>query len=324
MERSKLLELCKDLDIKVRKANDINLRVHCPFAPWRHEGGVDKIPDMYLKVEDSDVSVYHCFACHSKGTVDRLISELAALRQKDYRDLYKKYKEEPKVELLKKYNLKTPEKQEDKKSKCFSIRDLPVSIRPQLIELHEWLDRGISRKTIEKYKVRYDIKNDRIFFPQYSIEGKLVGAIGRAGFESIVPKYYHYNKDISLKDYLYGENFFTKKINHIILVEGQFDVLRMVDYGYRNVFGISGAGVNVPIIKFAEYIDKIYLVFDNDKAGRMYVKDFGRKFSKYFKICIVELPEGKDPCDCTKEEIDEAFKNHKIYGLFSLDNIDIL
>jgi len=173
--------------------------------------------------------------------------------------------------------------------------------------------RGISREVIERFKVRYDKKHDRIFFPLYSIEGKLVSAYGRCGFLDRNPKYLNYREGFSCSNYFFGEQFFEKSLGYLILVEGQFDVLRMVDYGYKNVIGIMGH--NPDLSKFIEYIDKIYIVFDNDKAGRKKAYQVAEKYYKDLIVKIVQLPENKDPCDCSKEEIELSIKNSKIFGI---------
>ena len=200
--------------------------------------------------------------------------------------------------------------------------------------------RGLKKETIIEFKLGYipdfidhQLKN-RIIFPLYDPSGNLIAVHSRtiSDNDSSLPKYWHEGFEKSF--YLYGMHLARdaiRKFNWCLVVEGQFDILQLFNYGVRNVVALSGnkmSQVQMSVIR--RYCDEVVLLLDRDenKAGQRGSEkimedrfcDFGRfnltksssnesVFIKE-KILSVTLPENSDP--------DEFIRKH---GINTLKNI---
>jgi KaiC/GvpD/RAD55 family RecA-like ATPase len=94
---------------------------------------------------------------------------------------------------------------------------------------------------------------------------------------------------------LYMEDNIKKDMESLLICEGEMDVLALVNQGYTNVVGISGADS-----KKADWADllelpkKLYLVLDNDEAGIKGAKTFTDRFG-VDRFHIVNIPH--EPLD---------------------------
>ncbi len=82
----------------------------------------------------------------------------------------------------------------------------------------------------------------------------------------------------------------------IILVEGIFDALSLVEYGFDNAVAVGGTNGVVPELITDSSVKKVFMCFDGDGPGqkqgltRAYaMKDAG------MEVRIVDLPDGQDP-----------------------------
>lgn len=92
-----------------------------------------------------------------------------------------------------------------------------------------------------------------------------------------------------------------KEKNEVYIVEGQFDVISMVDNGYENTVASSGTSFTQQQLKeILMMLDdgKIIFLLDGDKAG---VKALQRIFKNYPEVhryaYVIILPNGEDPCE---------------------------
>ena len=110
---------------------------------------------------------------------------------------------------------------------------------------------------------------------------------------------------------LYPLNIAKPKEGVIILVEGQFDAIRMHNLGYMNTYAIM---TNTLSKKQAEWIcnncDVVIWVGDNDERG-LEGRDKARKLlHNKVKFKIVDYPDyGKDVCDWSDNDIQNMIDN---------------
>lgn len=93
----------------------------------------------------------------------------------------------------------------------------------------------------------------------------------------------------------------------VVLVEGQMDVITAYNNGFKNVVASSGTALTADQVKLIKRFTKnIDLAFDMDKAGQM-AADRGIKEAnkQEMNINVIEIPNGKDPDDCIKHDINE-------------------
>jgi DNA primase len=170
-------------------------------------------------------------------------------------------------------------------------------------------DRKISEETIKTFKIGYAPENslyewhlsNRLIFPFFDVYGNVVGFTGRT-ISDESPKYRNSKESPIFQKgrILYGLFQSQEKIKELefdILVEGQFDVLRLFQEGITNVVGLSGSSFTIDQARLlCRYINKVIVVFDSDDAGKKAAK---KAFTNLQEIRIkainIELSEGEDP-----------------------------
>ncbi|MFH1662128.1 MAG: DNA primase [Candidatus Falkowbacteria bacterium] len=115
-----------------------------------------------------------------------------------------------------------------------------------------------------------------------------------------------------------------KKHELAIIVEGQMDVITAHQHGFKNVIASSGTALTedqVSLIK--RYSQNIALAFDMDKAGELAAKrGIDQAMKAEMNIKVIEVPNGKDPDECIKNNQDEwvkAIKSAKHVMQYYLD-----
>ncbi len=95
-----------------------------------------------------------------------------------------------------------------------------------------------------------------------------------------------------------------KKQDLAVIVEGQMDAITAHEEGYTNVVASSGTALTAEhIILLKRFTTNIALAFDMDKAGELAADRGVREALKAeFSAKIIELPTGKDPDECIKND----------------------
>ena len=107
-----------------------------------------------------------------------------------------------------------------------------------------------------------------------------------------------------------------KKEDLAIVVEGQMDAVSAHQAGFKNVVASSGTALTTEQIQLLKrFSNNIALAFDMDTAGEMAAERGIREAMRFeMNIKIIEVPNGKDPDDCIRENPDDwvlAVKNAK-------------
>lgn len=135
--------------------------------------------------------------------------------------------------------------------------------------IKQWLnDRGISDEVIRARGISWD--GNKIVIPVLNSESKTVfNKYRRDPLSEIGPKYLY---DPGARSTLYVSCLEkdVKKINKIIICEGELDALLLSSKGYFAVTSTGGAGTFKEEWKeeFEGLGRKMYVIYDNDKAGR--------------------------------------------------------
>lgn len=99
------------------------------------------------------------------------------------------------------------------------------------------------------------------------------------------------------------------KHNMVYVVEGQFDVIKAVESGFKNIVALGNS--NMTTYQFSlltRYTDNIILLLDNDEAGEKGRKKTIEKFGKFANIQNFYLPENY-------KDIDEFLSNNSYSDL---------
>lgn len=177
--------------------------------------------------------------------------------------------------------------------------------------------RNIKAKTYLEYDAfTHKDYEDRVVFPLKDSTDKIVAFIGRHFQSDAKPRYKIYPSNVELP-------IFPSKIKpikgSIIIVEGIFDALNLIDKGLTNVIAALGVttlgsekkGLNfnkTNILKFSG-VSKVFIMFDGDEAGIKAAELLKSLLEKdNFLVEIIELPEDTDPGDLTTTDIERLKK----------------
>jgi DNA primase len=150
----------------------------------------------------------------------------------------------------------------------------------------------------------YSKFRNRIVFPICNESGKVIAFTGRtlASDEKSGPKYLNspetpiYSKSRVLFN-LHLAKEAIRRLDYIILVEGQMDCISVFNAGYQNVIASSGTAFTEPQARLlARFSKKIVVNFDPDTAGAAAAeRSLALLVSEDFEIRIVTLEQGYDP-----------------------------
>ena len=149
----------------------------------------------------------------------------------------------------------------------------------------------------------YDRFRGRVMFPFLSISGKVVGFSGRLMVKNDkVGKYVNsptsliYEKHNELFG-LYQAKQAISKNNSCYLVEGQIDVIQLVQSGIENVVASGGTALTINQIRLIHrFTENIVLLYDGDKAGiKAALRGIDMMLEEGINVRVILLPEGEDP-----------------------------
>ncbi|MEO0093854.1 MAG: DNA primase [candidate division WOR-3 bacterium] len=154
---------------------------------------------------------------------------------------------------------------------------------------------------VKKENGYYDWFFDRLIFPIFSLSGKIIGFGGRVLDPTKEPKYLNSPETVIFRK---GENFYGLfqaknylRENKPIVVEGNFDLLSLVDKGILNVVAPLGTALtNEQALILRRYATTAIIAFDGDASGRSATQ---RAIEVLLKAGvepqILLLPDGYDP-----------------------------
>lgn len=190
MREKQLRELLKKLRVSIDREEDDWLICTCCFT-WKHAQGHDNTPSLGIKIEPEGRSGYHCWSCHSKGSLPNLLFQLA------------KHREDPaltklghKVEMdeilgsdeleFEEWgsNGKNSTKEKSRVSVTFpderALYDKYPSAFTSTRAIEYLVRRGIHVDTIEQIGIRYDEYQQRVLLPVSDYwTGRFAGFTGR-------------------------------------------------------------------------------------------------------------------------------------------------
>ncbi len=149
----------------------------------------------------------------------------------------------------------------------------------------------------------YDKFRNRIIFPIFSTNGRIVGFGGRTlSTGENTPKYLNSkeSKIYSKRKILYGlyhAKEEIRKTDKVILVEGYMDLISLYQAGIKNVVASSGTALTDEQVQLLSRFSKnIIVLFDADSAGQTAAaRSIEILLKRDFEIRIMTLPEGEDP-----------------------------
>lgn len=304
------------------------LRGKCPY-PQNHDGGLDENPSFSINSQNGN---FNCKACNEGGksiiTMLMLVERIS--KEEAMKKVFGSLNEEERMLSDLRMQIKTL-------THSILTRDLP-SIPQDVLDARKDVamdleKRGLSLSVIEKYQIGFTYHSlikkliktyslqqieqsglvrkglfftvNRMSIPIIS-EKRLIGFSLRS-LDGTQPKYQNiYNEHES-------KWFFNldRKNKEVFVTEGAFDAISLSELGF-NACASMGTSISRERIKLLTSFEKVYLVMDADKAGVQAVKKFidnSRGTLDATLINVVNLPDGKDPDECTPDEVARAVEN---------------
>ena len=161
----------------------------------------------------------------------------------------------------------------------------------------------------------YDLYKNRVMFPLYDLDGKVVGFSGRIYSKSDESKYINtketpiFKKGELLYNY-HNAKTLARKEKSIIIVEGFMDVIRLSSIGIKNVVATMGTAVTKNQASLIEKMaPNIILMFDGDDAGDKATKSYLENYERE-NIKIVRLEDNLDPDEYILKNGKEKMEYH--------------
>lgn len=161
-----------------------------------------------------------------------------------------------------------------------------------------------------------DVYMNRIMFPLYDLNGRVVGFSGRR-YDGIKDNKYVntkgtkiFQKGETLYNYHLAREYVRSK-NQVIVMEGFMAVIRSKEAGIKNAVGLMGTAMTKEQANLIKRLsDRVVLCLDGDEPGRKACLDNGSELEKLgCKVSVVELGDGLDPDDYILKFGSDAFKN---------------
>lgn len=326
--------------VRLTKRSGSNQFGLCPFHS-------EKTPSFSVS---PDKQIYHCFGCGKGGGVINFIMEIESLtfpeaveflakrvgmampEQEDNREAKKRRRMlelnrdaakffysclsgpngGPAVDYMKKREI-TPAT-----AKRFGLGYAPDtwdSLIKAMKELgyseYELFDAGLVRKG--KNGGHYDAFRSRLMFPVIDVRGDVIGFSGRILGEG-EPKYMNspetlvFNKSRNL----FALNLAKKsKSGHIILAEGNIDVVMMHQAGFDSAVASLGTSLTPEQARLiSHYTKEVIIAYDSDGAGKKAAqRAIGLLDKLDVKVKVLSMSGAKDPDEYIKTKGADAFRN---------------
>lgn len=273
-----LLEVFREFN-PTRMSNG-QIRMMCPFRDNHPDGS-----GQYSFFISPEINAYHCFSCHAKGNLLRLLTREFGVSYSDA------------VGMV---NIANFEKPAEK------VFDLDVSWDLDAPPT-EFINRGYTKETLRHFRVG-TMEDGNILIPFYGSFTKRSSLLGyQKRWYDADGKHALNSKGFRKEKYLYN----LTDSPTVILVEGQSDVWRLYQFGYDAV-ALMGADISQWQVEQLSKRKEVVLALDNDTAGRRGVEICNHLLQAHTQITLVPY-DAKDPGECTYRKWKKAYEGRTDY-----------
>lgn len=327
-ERADIIEVISDY-VALKKAGR-NYKGLCPF----HQ---EKTPSFMVSPEKQ---LFHCFGCGVGGNIFTFLMKYEQIAFAEAaRTLAKKYGVHiPEIRSTPRDQRKENLRQINVVALDFYVNQLKVEREGKAAR--DYLERrGIERAVWEEYGVGYapprwdalvthfkkkgvnikeaevlgliipkrggwyDRFRDRIIFPIFDLQTRVIGFGGRVLNDGQEPKYLNspesdlYKKGAGLYGLNVARRYVQRTGGKVFIVEGYFDLLSMVQKRIKNAVATLGTALTPEQVRLTRRFGRdFFLLFDPDEAG---VKAALRGLELFIQDdsfpTVIPLPDGLDP-----------------------------
>jgi len=172
--------------------------------------------------------------------------------------------------------------------------------------------RGINEESMHHFKLGYSENMNMVITPVHSPDGVPIGLVGR----SIEGKSFKNSTNLPKSKTLFNVHRAKRIGDHVIIVESNFDAIRIHQAGFPNVVAVLGGFLSVEQQHLLNrYFNHITIMTDNDKAGRDLGVSIANKLRNKdilwasYEYGKIYPHDAKDAGDMTDEEIKACIKN---------------
>jgi len=302
---SQVKAIVKALGLKETSEANNNLLLYCPFHSNRHTASFSI---------SCDNGAWLCYnpACGESGSLIELVKRV--LHKNDFEAL--RFIGSKQNEALENFDeLLNEMMDENPEFELFpqvTLDRLHADLAGNK-DARDYLEsRGINADSMKYFCLGYSPAMNMVVTPVHSPLGDPIGIVGR----SIEGKSFKNSTNLPKSKTLFNIHRAKKIGDHVIIVESNFDAIRIQQAGFPNVVATLGGSLSVEQQKLLNrYFSKITIMTDADEAGRelgmsianrLNMKDILWASYDYGKI----YPhDAKDAGDMTDEEIKQCIKN---------------
>jgi 5S rRNA maturation endonuclease (ribonuclease M5) len=188
--------------------------------------------------------------------------------------------------------------------------------------------RGFTKEIIDRQKLGL---REKVWFREAGDSKALVipylvgGNVVFAKYRTLPPKPKDFVTPSGWEAPLYNSEILVEGVNEVLFVEGEADALSCMSHGIPYVVGVPGANVKKSL--WIETLDKvapkkIYILYDNDKAGKKGSQELASRIGieKCYKIVLPIFTVTADGVERPGKDINEWFR----YGGGTLELFDKL
>lgn len=301
--------------------------VYCPF----HNDGKEKKPSCGILLKEEfrggqryPAGFWHCFACSFAGTMQEAIAKLLEIHSVNSSAIQWLEENIPGFVANLDFEYLIPPNMMEAVQAKYTVNQIKESLnsKPTYISEEElasyrfvipyMYERKLTDKVIEDYDIGYDanfIPPGRskpvpcITFPVRDINGNTLFFCRR----SVKGKYYNYPTGVTKP--LFGIDRIPKNCRSLVICESCINSLTSIVYG-RPAVALMGTGNSFQINQLRHLgIQEFVICTDGDEAGRKAAQKLKNALSDIAFVWTINMPDGKDLNDCSKEEYDELYDN---------------
>jgi DNA primase len=275
------------IDIQYELDND--LMIYCPFHNnYRSPAGeVSK-----------DTGMFWCFSCQESKDLTEVIMQIT--KRSYFESMRLIDSKADKRNLIDQINSTLEKVTTFVQYDLDMIEKLHNDVFKNQKAIEYFKSRGITKDSVERYKLGYSTSQDMVTIPVHSPDGICLGFVGR----SIEGKRFKNSTDLPKSKTLFNLSR-NKRVDKVFVVESSFDAIRLEQVGAHAVATL-GATISKEQRKLLkQYFNQVIALGDNDEAGtnmsNKLLTDLGSG-----KCVVAKLPNDvKDVSELSDKELKE-------------------
>jgi DNA primase len=295
----------KSLGIDVVGETNNDFLCYCPFHSNRHTSSFSV---------SREKGAYICFnpSCGEAGTLSELVKKI--LNKNEYEAI--RYIASREAESVENFDEVLTSMFEEKPDFAEFSQETLEQLYNRLKDSEKAQDyllkRGINKQSINDFKLGYSENMNMVITPVHSPDGTPIGLVGR----SIEGKSFKNSTNLPKSKTLFNVHRAKKIGSHVIIVESNFDAIRIHQAGFPNVVATLGGFLSIEQQQILNrYFNRITIMTDADLAGRELGLSIANKLRNKdilwasYEYGKIYPHDAKDAGDMTDEEIKVCIKN---------------